>query len=136
MANNLQRQILLDGWRNVSVKWVGVLDTSDVNLTPALALSDLQPGDPMRTLVGLRLDMVAWSVNGGLTAILEWNASSPQFIVALTDSQRIKANKSGPFRPNRDVTGYDGSINLKTVGYTPGRPVGYTLQCNFVKIYE
>lgn len=135
MANNLQRQILLDGWRNVSVKWVGVLDTSDANLAPALALSDLGPNDPQRTLVGLRLDTVAWSVNGDLTAILEWNAASPQFIVALTDSQRIKAKDIGGFRPDRTATGYNGSLNLRTVGYLPGRPVAYTLHCNFVKLY-
>lgn len=136
MANNLQRQITLDGWRNVFVKFVGVLDTADVNLTPALSLSDLKNNDPSGVLSGLRVDTVAWSVNGDLTAILEWQAASPQLIVALTDSQRIKAKSAGGFLPDRTASGYTGNISLRTVGYPAGRTVAYSLSLNLVKLYR
>lgn len=136
MANNLQRQITLDGWRNVFVKFVGVLDSSDANIAPALALSDLRNNDPSGVLSGLRVDSVAWSVNGDLTAILEWQAATPQLIVALTDSQRIKANKAGGFLPDQTASGYTGALNLRTTGYPGGRTVAYTLAVNLVKLYR
>ncbi len=136
MANNLQRQITLDGWRNVFVKFVGVLDTSDVNLTPALALSDLTNNDPSGVLSGLRVDVIDWSVNGDLTAILEWQASTPQLIAAITDSQRMEMRSLGGYLPNQDAGGYTGGINLRTSGYPGGRVVSYTLSLNLIKLYR
>jgi hypothetical protein len=63
MANLIERQITLEGQRNVVVKWAGILDTADFSLTPALALGDCVYNDPQNKLVGFRLDMVEWSMS-------------------------------------------------------------------------
>ena len=89
MANTVERQITLEGQRNVVVKWAGVLDSSDFISVPALAVGDCLYNDPQNALVGFRLDMVEWSISQGLEIVVAWNSSVPQLIVPLAGRGRI-----------------------------------------------
>lgn len=137
MANNLSKQILEDGPRNVVVKLAGVLDTSNVIWTPAISLSDLQNNDPIfGTLVGLRVMSVDYSSGPGLVTRLEWQSGSPQLIGAYSMSEDTNYSKGGGFVPNRQIAGYNGAINLVTQGYVAGGVQGFTLVVRLAKIYS
>lgn len=136
MANVVQRQINLEGWRNVSVKFTGVIDTANVVEAPALLLSDLVNNDPTVDLWGLRVDQVKWSLSDGLMLALEWNAANPQQIVELAGWGKMKDQKTGGLVPDRLNPGFDGSINLRTRGYAAGTTANYTVTVDFVKLYD
>lgn len=136
MANVLQRQITLEGWRNVSVKFTGVIDTASVVDAPALSLSDLINNDPRVTLWGLRVDAVKWSLSDGLEMGLEWNSTNPQQIYELAGRGKIKDLKTGGNIPDRTQPGFDGAINLRTRNYAPGSVANFTVTVDFVKLYS
>lgn len=135
MANRLDRQIMSDGWRGGEVRFTGVLDSSDVSLTPALSLSDFTNNDVLQRLVGLRVDKIEFAVGPNLEIILEWNAASPQLLAALTYASKQKYECYGGLLPNQLNPGYDGAINLNTQGFSVGTPAVYTVFMSFVKLY-
>lgn len=134
LVQKLERQIY-DGPRNVVAKLTGVLTANDITET-AVALSDMSNNDTRLTLVGFRVDMVEYSIGGGLEVLLSWNGSVPQQIYPLAGRGRIYAWSYGGFTPDRTRGGYDGSILLQTTGFPPGGPAQFfTIALELVKLY-
>lgn len=136
MANTLERQITLDGYRNVVVKLTGVIDTSDVIVMPALSLSDLVTNEQRLTLWGLRANAVTWSLSDGLEIAIEWNGTVPQQMWQLSGRGKACADGYGGYNPDPLRTGYDGSINLRTMAYGAGTISNYMVLLEFVKLYR
>lgn len=135
MANVTERQIVQEGWRNVTVKFTGTIDSADVVEAPALSLGDMLNNDKGGTLWGFRVDRVQWSLGEGLLLGLEWNSADPQQIVELAGHDDIDACHAGGFIPDRLLAGYDGAINLRTRAYAPGTASNFTVVMNLVKLY-
>lgn len=136
MANVLQRQITLDGWRNCVVKFTGVLDSADALETPALRLTDLSNNEQRATLYAFRVDLVEWSISTGLELVLEWNSNTPQQIFPLAGRGRINGWNYGGFIPDTTLAGFDGSINLRTQSYSAGTIANFTVALELVKLYR
>lgn len=133
MANLIERQISLEGQRNVIVKWTGVLDTSNFALRPALALGDCLYNDPQNRLVGLRLMKAEWTIGRDLQLILAWSGTVPQQMAPLAGRGCIESR--GGFAPDRTRTGYTGGIDLSSRDYTPGTTAIFTVVLEFIKLY-
>ena len=137
MANQLDTQITEEGPRNAVVKLTGVLDTSNIIETPAIELLDFHTNDERATLVGLRVDLLEYSIGQGLEVLLEWNSTNPKQIFPLAGRGRIAACNYGGFIPDMTLAGYDGSINLRTRNFTAGQASdGSALVQNFTVILE
>lgn len=144
MANVLERQVTHEGWRNAVVKLTGVLDTSNISETPAIALSDFSNNDRVAgRLSGFRVDLLEWSISNGIEVNLAWNSANPQQIFPLSGRGRIYANNYGGFIPDKTRTAYDGSINLTTSGFValsdpagPSVPQNFTIILELVKLYS
>lgn len=136
MANLIERQITLEGQRNVVVKWAGVLDTGNFTLTPALALADCVYNDPQNRLLGFRLDMVEWSISQELEIVVAWNATVPQLITPLAGRGRINMWNYGGYMPDQARAGYDGSINLTSANYTAASIANFTVTLELIKLYH
>lgn len=137
MANQIDKTIVMDGWRNTTVKLAGILDTSDISETPAISLQDLGSTNPLRKFVGLRIDRVEYSIGNGLELVLSWNGMNPQMILPLAGRGYQDYTASGGIIPDRTRLGYDGSINLYTTGFNvqgTGKQ-NFTLQLEMLKLY-
>lgn len=135
MANLIERQITLEGQRNVVVKWVGVLDTANFTLIPALALSECLNNLPGNRLVGFRIDKAQWAISDGLQVIATWASASPQLIAAFSGANHLCAEDVGGWNPDRARAGFTGAINLASAGYSPGSAASFTLTLDLVKRY-
>lgn len=136
MANVLERQITLDGFRNCVVKFTGVIDSSDAIEVPAIALGDMKTNDSGAMLVGFRVDLIEWSMSQGLEVALEWNSANPQQIMPLAGRGRIVSTNYGGFTPDQLRPGYDGSINLRSQAYQPGTISNFTIVLELIKLYQ
>lgn len=136
MANSSSKQIIEEGPRNAIVKLAGVLDTSDMILAPAISLADFLNNDVRVTLVGLRVDTVDYSSGPRLVTTLEWNSNTPQLIMAFAQSDELEMKESGGAIPDMNLSGYDGSINLRTRGYSAGDVEAFTVFLKLVKLYR
>lgn len=131
----LERQITQEGPRNAIVKLTGVLTTGDISET-AVSLLDMQNNDTRQVLVGFRVDMLEYSIGGGLEILLAWNSSVPQQIFPISGRGRIYGWNYGGFIPDRTKGGYDGSIVLTTTGFPPGGPAQFfTVVMELIKLY-
>ena len=135
MANILDRQITEEGPRNAVIKLTGVLDTSDIYETPAIALGDFTNNDPNLKLVGFRVDLIEYSIGQGIEILLEWNGVTPQQMFPLMGRGRIGSAAYGGFHPDASRPGYDGNINLKTTGFLTGVQQNFSVLLELVKLY-
>lgn len=135
MGNVLDRQITLDGFRNCVVKFTGVIDTADVVEAPALVLSDMKTNDPTGKLVGFRFDMIEWSMSQGLEIVIEWNSANPQQLLPIAGRGKINSTNYGGFTPDQTRPGFDGAINLRSQGFSPGSVGNFTVVLELVKLY-
>lgn len=136
MANVLERKILIDGWRNAVVQFVGSIDSSDPAVVPALSLSDLVNNDKQLILQGLRVEKVAWTLGGGLLLALEWTSADPQKIVELAGHSEFCGRRYGGLVPDLLRAGYDGSLSFRTRGFVPGTVTNYTVVVECAKMYR
>lgn len=136
MANSLSKQIVEEGPRNAIVKLAGVLDSSNVILTPAVSLSDFTNNDVRQNFVGLRIDFIDYSSGPQLVTSLEWNSANPQLIAGFAQSDELDFKTSGGIIPDMTRSAYDGAINLRTVGFVPGNYATYTIVLKMVKLYK
>ena len=138
MANVLERQITEEGPRNAVVKLTGVLATSDISEVPAIALTDFSNNEKGVNLVGLRVDLLEYSIGNGVEILLEWNSAIPQQIFPLAGRGRIYSYNYGGFVPDQTRSGYTGGINLKTTGYSgvAGTVQNFTIVLELVKLYK
>lgn len=135
MANSLDIQITQEGPRNLIAKLTGILDSSDIQETPAIELLDCLSNDQNLTLIGFRVDLIEWSMSQGMEVQLAWNGTIPQQIFPLAGRGRISSTNYGGFIPDRTRAGYDGSINLYTNGYSAGTVQNFTIILELVKLY-
>jgi hypothetical protein len=134
MANQVDVQIVEEGYRNATVRVTGFLDSGNVSLTPVIAVAQFKANDPNYSkLFGFRVDRLQYAVSPPLVVPLYWNSSSPQLIAVVTDSQKLTFEKG--LIPNTNLTGYDGSINLNTAGYVAGDFLGFTVVLTLAKLY-
>lgn len=136
MANVTDFQITEEGYRNAVIKLTGALDTSDVYLRPAVALNFFNSNEPNARLVGLRMDLIEFSVGNAIEILLEWQAASPQQIFNLARTGKVHSYGYGGFVPDQLRSGYTGDINLKTTGYPAGTVQVYTIVLELIKLYK
>ena len=134
MANLIERQITLDGQRNVAVKWSGVLDSA-FTLTPALAVGDCVYNDPMNKLVGFRVLKALWSISQGLEINITWNGATPQLAFPVAGRGKFNMCHSGGFTPDQTRPGFDGALNLTAAGYPAGTSGNFTIILDLIKLY-
>lgn len=136
MANLLDMQITEEGPRNAVVKLTGYLDTSNVSELPAIDLSQaFTNNDPMLLLVGLRVDLIEWSISAGLEVNLSWASANPQSIYLLAGRGRINSTNYGGFVPDRTRAQYIGDINLVTAGFVQATIANFSIVLELVKLY-
>jgi len=138
MANSLDMRITEEGPRNAVVKLTGILDTSNIIETPAIALNDFQSNEGERLILnGFRIDLIEYSIGPGIEVLLEWSSLQPEQIFPLSGRGRISATNYGGFNPNVTLPGYNGGINLKTRNFIPGVDgQGNSIVQNFTIILE
>lgn len=136
MANSFDRQIIQEGYRNVTVKFTGYLDSGDAALEPALDLTDCSSNDPRMTLVGFSFGSVQHSISHGLKVQIAWNGADPQQAFLVESSSCIgDPVKIGHFTPDRTATDYDGSIVITTFDHESGSVATFTLILELKKLY-
>ncbi len=134
MANATVKKILQEGPRNAVVKLTGLLDTSDVTLISAIALTDFTNNDPNLVLTGFRVDVIEYSMSDNAKVNLYWNATAPEPIALLAGRFRFNSRCYGGNTPTTANPGYDGTINLITLGWTVS--TNYTVILELVKLYR
>lgn len=114
--NILDSKVLSDGYKHVTIKLSGVLDTSDVAEFPAVELDALSGGSPTQTLVGLKVSRMDWSVSNGLQILLNWDSLQPQQIFPVAGQGEVCF--PGGLQPDMTRPEYNGNITLATQGFT------------------
>lgn len=136
MANSLDVRIVQDGRRNAIVRLIGLVDTVDMVVTPAITLAQFTNNDGAPNVFnGLRFVEADFSVANDLTVLLEWNGNTKQPMANLGASSNLDARRHGGYGPDRKASGYDGNINLYTRGFVPGRVYGFTVLLRMTKMY-
>lgn len=118
MANSVTTQIILDGARNVVVKFEGVLDTSDYALTKIIDITTLSAlgGRPNQSATKLAIDKITYNVEDGLSVNLFWEGASVDTrIEELTGRGCMKYFHFGGL-PN-NAASPTGSIKASTQGW-------------------
>jgi hypothetical protein len=131
MANSFTTQILEEGPRNVAVKLVGVLDTSNLSSTAALAMSSINQGGYGVTPTAVKIDHIEYQIGSPLSVQLLWNATADVVAVALVGSGFSNLKKLGGLTNNAG-SGKTGTINILTTGYSSGTAV-FTIILRLVK---
>ena len=83
MANSFTTQILEEGPRNVVMKFVGILDTSNLASTIAVDVSTLNCGGTLPTPTQVRIDSLEYDVSDQLIVQLLWDATVDVPIAAM-----------------------------------------------------
>lgn len=128
MANAVTTQIILDGPRNVVVKMVALLDTSDIAATNIVTLAGL--ANPVPTQ--LRIDRIAYSVSQQLGVQLYWDATTDVIITNLFPGGDDLCFKGIGGLLNNAGSGKTGAIQVVTTGWASGIQ-GFTLVLELVK---
>jgi hypothetical protein len=120
MANSTTTQILIDGPRNMVVKYEGVLDTSDVSyvaiIDPATASPMFHNGDKASTF---RVVKVTYSIEDGLSVNLFWDATTPVRIEELVGRGKMEYRNFGGLKNNAvGAAGFTGKIGASTQGWS------------------
>lgn len=137
MPNSLSVKVVEDGFRNAVVNIVGVVEDDNIVQAPAITLAMFTGNDTARrSLVGLKVVEAEYSVTEGLVVVLDWNATAPQRIFALSGSGEMCGKTHGGYVPDETAIGADGSINLQTKGFIAGRFYGFTVTLRMVKMYQ
>lgn len=142
MANTNTKRIVADGPYNAVVELIGELDTSAASftVTPAIDISvDFTNNDSGRTVVGLRIDEIEYTLSNDLSARLYWNATADQLIAAISGRGELCfASPGNGLTPNRAAAGYDGDIDLtvNNIVVAAGTPIQtYTILLKMAKLY-
>src|SRR5574340_1274640 len=130
MANAVTFQTLMDGPRNVIVKCVGILDTSDLATTDFIdpaALNGIQPGaDTTLKASALAIKKIQWAVEDGLEVRLWWDATADVLIDDLT-GRGCDSYESGQFLQNNAGAGKTGKIQISTEGWASTQIKSFTV---------
>ena len=133
MANVTSIQTLVDGPRNVVIKYDGILDTSDVSSTTLIDPASLSAIDVNNTLpTKVRIDRVFFDVEDGLAVYLYWDATTPVRIAELAGRGKMNACKYGGLTNNAGA-GKTGKVLVATQGWSSGTTLSFTLILECVK---
>lgn len=118
MANDVKTQVLIDGARNVVVKFEGVLDTSDLASTVVVDPSTLQGTDNTGSLKAakLRIIKIKHNIEDGLSVNLFWDGAAPARIEELTGRANPDFEDFGGLTNN--ATTPNGKITATTEGWS------------------
>ena len=122
MANSFTTQILEEGQRNAIVKLTAVLDTSDLALSNAVQMSDINQGGIGATPTQVRIDHIDYSISDQLEVQLWWDATTDVIIMPLAGRGRLMFWNFGGLT-NNSGAGKTGNILIKTTGWTSGTQV-------------
>jgi hypothetical protein len=133
MANVTSVQTLVDSERNLVIKLVGILDTSNVSLAtlidPALLASVNASGLNSQKPTKVAIKKVNYDVEDGLAVNLYWNATTDVPIWRFTGRGCVNAEQFG-FLQNNAGTGVDGKVLYDTDGYSSGTlSFSMTIEC-------
>lgn len=134
MANSTTTQILLDGPRNVVVKFEGVLDSGDLASTTVLDPSALQGIDFSGAVKAqnLRIEEIQYSIEDLLSVNLFWDATSPVRIEELVGRGKMKYWNFGGLVNNAGA-GRTGKITATTQGASAGQILSFSLIITCIK---
>ena len=123
MANSVQIQTLVDSERNLVVKLVGILDTSNVSLAtlidPALVASVNSTGLNSQKPTKVAIKKVTYDVEDGLAVNLYWDATADVPIWRFVGRGFVMGEQVG-FLQNNAGTGVNGKVLYDTDGYSSG----------------
>jgi hypothetical protein len=123
MANSVQIQTLVDSERNLVVKLVGLLDTSNVSLAtlidPALLASVNSTGLNSQKPTKVAIKKVTYDVEDGLAVNLYWDATTDVPIWRFVGRGFVMGEHIG-FLQNNAGTGVNGKVLYDTDGYSSG----------------
>jgi len=126
MANSFTTQTLLDGPRNLVVKLVGILDTSNLASTLAVDVSTFSGAPSL-----VRIDGIDYSIADQLAVQLYWDATTDVPIVNLAGREDVCYKEIGGLT-NNGGTGVTGDILIQTTGWASGTQ-GFTIILSMVK---
>lgn len=133
MANLSASQILEDGARNTVLKFLGVLDTSDLASTVVVNLAS-QYKDPIGDTLGCyRVDKIEYVVDDGITVNLFWGGGPTQFANVAGRGKIDIGLRYGGISDDESVTIRDGRILATTTGYVAASVVSFELTLWLVK---
>ena len=123
MANSVQIQTLVDSERNLVVKLVGLLDTSNVSLAtlidPALVAAVNASGLNSQQPTKVAIKKVTYDVEDGLAVNLYWDATADVPIWRFVGRGFVMGEQVG-FLQNNAGTGVNGKVLYDTDGYSSG----------------
>lgn len=133
MANVTSTQILVDGPRNVVIKYDGILDTSDLSLTTLVDPATLSALDANGTLATkLRIDKIVFDIEDTLALYLSWDANTDVRIGQFVGRGKIDAHKFGGLTDNSG-TGRTGKILVSTQGWAASAVLSFSVILEMVK---
>ena len=123
MANSVQIQTLVDSERNLVVKLVGLLDTSNVSLAtlidPALVAAVNASGLNSQQPTKVAIKKVTYDVEDGLAVNLYWDATADVPIWRFVGRGFVMGEHIG-FLQNNAGAGVTGKVLYDTNGYSSG----------------
>lgn len=123
MANVTSVQTLVDSERNLVVKLVGILDTSNVSLStlidPALVAAVNASGLNSQQPARVAIKKVNYDIEDGLAVNLYWDATTDVPIWRFTGRGCVDAKHFG-FLQNNAGAGVNGKVLYDTDGYSSG----------------
>lgn len=136
MANSTSVQVLVDGPRNVVVKYEGVLDTSDVSY---VAIVDPAARSPMfdngAKASTFRIKSIQHNIEDGLAVVLFWDATTPRRIEALTGrEERCYDHFGGVINNATGDAGYTGKLGVSTQGWASTQTLSFSLIIELIKV--
>jgi hypothetical protein len=132
MANTLTVQTLEEGPRNVRLRVVGVLDTSNVAVTDLVDPASYNQGGTGPTPSTFRIDEIEYSISDALIVQLVWDATADVTFAALAGRGEMCFQDEGGLQNNAGA-GKTGKIQILTTGWTVGTQA-FTLELSLVKI--
>ncbi len=135
MATQTAVAVLEEGPRNAIVQLTGVVTDGDVSLPSVITLAMFTNNEQLKTLVGFRVDEIEFSLSESLKGVLSWHGGTPQLIAGLAATGKLSYRRDGGRQPNRNNSGYDGSIDFETAGFAPGTTQTYSVLLRMVKLY-
>ena len=124
MANVITSQTIVDGSRNVVIKWHVAADgTGEETDTAVIDVSALTPAATQLKLMELEATLV------GCSAVLEWDATTDQPVVSLPEGENVFYYRDIGGLPDPLATGTTGDLTITTVGLGANDSITLVMNC-------
>ena len=128
MANVTSIQILQDGPRNLVVKLIGTLDTSDVSLATLVDVATLSAiTNDGQLATRIVIDKISYNIEAGLAVNLYWDATTDVLAASLVNSGDDLYAQSYGGLWNNAGTGITGNLLYSTQGWSAGATLSFNL---------